>query len=158
MFRGLLGAALAGEFQQVTDRARRAALLLSIAAVAIAVGVGFLIGACYLLAARQFGNLEASIGFGVAFIVIGLLCLLANRLAARHARQKRKLERGPELRGLAIAGALAALPTLLRHPKALLPVVALPALGLVAMKIADENRSPAVPNQRDPRSDPSAWR
>jgi hypothetical protein len=140
MLRGLLGAALTGEALQIAGRARRAAILLAFAGVMLAIGIGFLIGAGYILAARQFGNLEAATGFGAAFVVIGLACLLANRIAADRARRRRQAERGPELRGIAVAAALAALPSLLRHPRAVLSSLALPAAGLIALRIVAENR------------------
>lgn len=141
MLKGLLAAALAGEAQQVASRARRAALLLGLAAVAIAIGVGFLIGLAYMIAARRFGSLEAAAGFGIGFIAIGLTCVLANSLAARNARKRRKVERGPELRGLAIAAALTALPSLLRS-RAALTSLAVPVVGIIALRIFAENRKP----------------
>lgn len=143
MLRGLLAAALTGEARQAAKRARRAALLLALAAAALAIAVGFLIAAAYMLAARRFGGIEAAIGFGVGFFALGAICILANMIAAEKARQRRKIERGPELRGLAVAAALTALPSLLRS-RATLPLLVVPAIGLIALKIFSENRKPRM--------------
>lgn len=139
MLRTLLTALISGEVAALARSARRAAILYALAAIAFAAAFGFLVGALFVFVSERFGAIATAIGFATGFIIVGVSCLVANGLRARAARHRRQAEREPELRGLAIAAALAALPSLLSSRKALAGL-AVPLLGLLALKIHDENR------------------
>jgi hypothetical protein len=139
MLRALLAALISGEAKAFAGRARTAAALYLLASVALAAGIAFLVGAAFLLAAERFGSLRAAIGFGLGFVVAGAGLLAVNALLAGAWRRKRKAERGAEFRALAATAALVALPSLLKSRTGLVGLL-LPVVGLVALKILDENR------------------
>ncbi|MBN9071472.1 MAG: hypothetical protein J0H34_07660 [Rhizobiales bacterium] len=143
----LIGGVVSGEARLATRRAVRTAVFYLLAAVCVVMGVGFLIGAGYIEAARKFGARDAALGFGIGFLLLALLIylihLVAGRISARGARRRRT----EEMKGVATAAAVALLPVLLRG-KGALGLLAAPA-ALVAYAIYRENSRPRRDTQAD---------
>jgi ABC-type uncharacterized transport system permease subunit len=141
MLASLLASLASGETLQAVRRARRAAIAYLFAGVAVAIGVGFLIGALYIFLSERYGRLETAIGFGVGFIVLALLVLLVHRLTATSRARRAAERRKSDLTAMGVAAALAALPTLARSRVGLGALLA-PAIAVVAYAIYRENVRP----------------
>jgi hypothetical protein len=141
MLRGLIAMVLSGEARRFAGRARSAALLYLLAFLAFAIGAGFLVGACFVLAAERFGTVNAAVAFGLGFGAAGLASLIVNALMARAWRRRREREKASEWQALAMTAALALLPSLVRSRAGKAGLI-LPVLGLIALRILDENRKP----------------
>lgn len=139
MLRSIIGALIAGEAKQLSRRAKSAVILHLLAAIALAVGAGFLIGAGYIFAAERYGSLNAAIGFGAGFVAIAVLLLIINAMQAKAWRRRRAEERGGELKLLAATAAIAALPGLLKTRSGIVGLLA-PIAGLVLLKVIEENQ------------------
>jgi heme/copper-type cytochrome/quinol oxidase subunit 2 len=138
-----------GEISGIFGRLRRAAIVYTLAAVAAACGVGFLIAAGFMLAARRFGAVAAATGFGAGFIVFAVLVVLIYAaVEARRRRRRRKKARQAELSDMLGAAALAALPTLFGSRSGVLKVLA-PFAAIAAYEVYKENRA------RGPRKPPA---
>jgi predicted membrane channel-forming protein YqfA (hemolysin III family) len=147
MLSSLVAAFVSGEALGVVRRARRAAIVYIFAAIALLTGLGFLIGAAYVAAARRFGAVEAAIAFGLAFIVMGLLALAIHAWAGRTRKREAVGRRSADLATIASVAAVSLLPTLLRGPSALRGKAGLagilgPALAVFAYGIYRENVKP----------------
>ncbi len=145
MLASLIAGFASGETGLAVRRMRRAAIAYLLAGVAALCGIGFLIGAGYIAAARRYGSLETSIAFGIGFLVLAGIVLLVHRLAAGSRKRKEAQRRSQDVTALAVASALALLPSLLRKPAGL-GAVAAPAIAAVAYAIYRENR----PRRRRP--------
>jgi hypothetical protein len=141
MLASLIAGLASGETKLAIRRARRAAIVYLLAAAGALCGIGFLIGAVYIWASERYGALEAAIGIGVAFLLLSGLVLVVHSITSRAQARRAKDRRASDLTAVAVASALAALPTLLRRKGALGAAVA-PAIALVAYAIYRENRSP----------------
>lgn len=139
MLASLIAGFASGETGLAVRRMRRAAIAYLLAGVAALCGIGFLIGAGYIAAARRYGSLETSIAFGIGFLVLACIVLLVHRLAAGSRKRKEAQRRSQDVTALAVASALALLPSLLRKPAGL-GAVAAPAIAAVAYAIYRENR------------------
>lgn len=139
MLASLIAGFASGETGLAVRRMRRAAIAYLLAGVAALCGIGFLIGAGYIAAARRYGSLETSIAFGIGFLVLAGIVLLVHRLAAGSRKRKEAQRRSQDVTALAVASALALLPSLLRKPAGL-GAVAAPAIAAVAYAIYRENR------------------
>jgi hypothetical protein len=136
MLASLIGAFISGEAMDAVRRAKTAAIIYMSAAILFLCGVGFLIGAGYIAAARRYGSLEAAIVFGVGFILIGgiLLAIHAIVASARRRRKRRSIDLAP----LAGAAALTALPLLLKRGGGMAAILA-PLIGFAAYAVYREN-------------------
>lgn len=139
MFKALIGSLIAGEMKELTGRVRSSVLLYLFAGICVVVGIGFLIGAAFLLAAERYGTLEAALGFGGGFIVLAVLLVLIDSMQAKAWKRRRAERRGGELKALAATALLAALPGLLKTRTGFAGIM-MPVIGLIALKIYDENR------------------
>jgi len=115
-----------------------------LAGVALACGIGFLIGAGYILASRRYGSLEASLAFGIGFIVLAGIIVLIHKLLAGSRRRQEAQRRSRDMTAMMVASALAVLPSLLRKQAGLGAVVA-PVIAAVAYAIYRENRPKRPP-------------
>ncbi|KAA3447183.1 hypothetical protein C7I87_28470 [Mesorhizobium sp. SARCC-RB16n] len=134
----LLSGFASGETMAAVRRARTAAIVYALAALAAFCGLGFLVGAAYIWTSMRYGSLAAAVGFGAGFLVIAGLVLLIHRLmsGARVRREARR--RKADMKGIGITAALAVLPTLLKG-KGGLGVILGPAVALAAYAIYREN-------------------
>lgn len=134
----LLLSLITGEASAAAKRARRSAVEYAIMAIAALLGIGFLLLAGYIVAARRYGELEAALGFGGGFLVLALAALIIHRMSARaRARRAReKISRD----AMAVAGALAltALPSLLSK-RGIVAGMAIPLVSAIAYAIYREN-------------------
>ncbi|MCA0275654.1 MAG: hypothetical protein LCH86_06600 [Proteobacteria bacterium] len=141
MLASLIASIASSETGYVVRRARGAVIAYLAAAMLGLCGLGFLVGAAFVWAARRYGTLEAAIGFGVGFLVLAVLILLVHRLAtAARAREDRRRRRA-DLAALGTSAVLAALPTLLRSKGGIGAVLG-PVVALAAYAIYRENRKP----------------
>ncbi len=137
----LIMSIISGEAADAAARARRAAVVYMAAALLALVGLGFLVGAGYIAAARELGSLEAALIFAGGFVVVALILIVVQRIWSK-ARAKRIAERRKrEVTGVASAAALALLPTLLSR-KGSLPILAIPIAAAIAYAVWRKNRKP----------------
>lgn len=138
MLGSLIAAFISGEAVSAARRAKAAAIAYILVAIFGAIGVGFLIGAGYIAAARRFGDVEAALAFGAGFIAVALVILLVRALTgSRRARQRER--RQIDIAKILGAATVTAIPLLLRS-RAGAGVLLGPLLGLVAYAIYRENR------------------
>jgi undecaprenyl pyrophosphate phosphatase UppP len=124
------------------------AILYGLAAIFALCGVGFLIGAAYVWLAARSGPLATSLGFGIGFLVVAGLILVAHKLTTRMRSRRRARRRQADMTAVGITAALALLPALAKSKGGLGAIVA-PALAVVAYAIYRENAKP-----RPPKPDP----
>ena len=141
----LLSGFASGETVAAIRRARTAAIIYAIAALAAFCGLGFLVGAAYIWAAARYGSFAAALGFGVGFLVIAGLVLLVHRLTSGARARRESRRRSADMKALGITAALAVLPTLLKG-KGGLGVLLGPAVALAAYAIYRENVKPDDPD------------
>lgn len=139
MFKTIVGSLISGEMKELTGRAKSALLLYLMAGISVVVGAGFLLGAAFIFLADIYGTLRTAIGFGVGFLVIAVLLVIVNSMQAKAWQRRREQQRGSEIKALAATAMIAALPGLLKSRSGLAGVL-MPVLGLIALKIYDENR------------------
>lgn len=138
MIASLIASFASGETALALRRVRRAAITYLLAGAAVLCGIGFLIGAGYIWTADRYGAIEAALAFGVGFLVLAGIILMAHKLAMGSRQQRETRRRSKEMTTLAVASALAVLPTLLRRRAGLGAIVA-PAVAAVAYAIYREN-------------------
>jgi len=144
----LISALASGEAMAALQRARMTAILYGLAAIFALCGVGFLIGAAYVWLAARYGPLATSLGFGIGFLVVAGLILVAHKLTTRMRSRRRARRRQADMTAVGITAALALLPALAKSKGGLGAIVA-PALAVVAYAIYRENAKP-----RPPKPDP----
>lgn len=132
----LIGGFISGEALDMARRAKTTALIYLIAGVLALIGLGFLVGAGYIAAARQYGSFEAALGFGLGFLAAAGLILLARTLA-RSPRRLRRHRRKADLATIAGTAAVTALPFLLRSKAGVLA----PLIAVAAYMIYRESRT-----------------
>ncbi|TPL70473.1 hypothetical protein [Mesorhizobium sp. B2-3-15] len=138
----LLSGFASGETVAAIRRARTAAIVYMLAALAVFCGIGFLVGAAYIWASARYGSLAAAIGFGVGFLVIAGLVLLTHRLMSGTLMRREARRRKTDMKAIGITAALAVLPALLKgglKGKGGLGVILGPAVALAAYAIYREN-------------------
>ena len=130
--------------------ARRGAIAYLQAGVAAVCGLGFFIGAVYHWASLRYGAIEAALGIGLIFLLLSGLVLIIHTTTARIQARRAKERRASDLTTVAVASALAVLPTLLRGKTGLGTVIA-PLVALTAYAIYRENRAktPKKPDLAD---------
>jgi uncharacterized membrane protein len=134
MLASLIAAFVSGEAMDVARRAKWTAIAYLLAAVFCLCGLGFLIGALYMVTARSFGSMGAAIGFGVVFLVLAGIVLAVKSIVISVRRKRSR--RGIDLATIAGAGAVSALPILLRSKAGIIG----PLVALAAYAIYRENR------------------
>ena len=150
MLASLIASFASGETALVVRRARRAAIAYLLAGVAALCGIGFFIGAVYIWASLRYGAIEAALGIGLIFLLLSGLVLIIHTTTARIQARRAKERRASDLTTVAVASALAVLPTLLRGKTGLGAVIA-PLVALTAYAIYRENRAktPKKPDLAD---------
>ena len=146
MLASLISGLASGETVAAIRRARTAAIVYGVAALAALCGLGFLVAAAYIWTAGRYGPMAASLGFGGGFLVIAGLVLLVYRLASGGRARRRAQRRDADLKAIGITAALAVLPTLLKG-KSGLGVILGPAVALAAYAIYRENVKPGADNR-----------
>jgi ABC-type uncharacterized transport system permease subunit len=147
MLASLIASFASGETALAVRRARRAAIAYLLAGVAAICGIGFLIGAVYIWASERYGAIEAAVGFGVVFLLLSGIIFIVHTTTSRIQAKRVRDRRASDLTTVAVASALAVLPTLLRGKAGLGAVIA-PAVALTAYAIYRENRK--RPKEPDP--------
>lgn len=110
----LIATLLSGEAASSMRRARKAFVAYLFAAVLAAVGLGFLIGAGYMAAARRLGPIEAALVFGGCFLFIAILIVGIHAYVARRQARIAAERRASDLAAVAGMAAVTALPGVLR--------------------------------------------
>lgn len=148
MLASLIAELAASETAFSLRRARRSALAYLAAGFAALCGLGFLVAAAFIWAARTYGDIEAAIGFGVGLLVLAGLILLLHRLLADVRSRSDRRRRRSELATLGIAAATAVVPPLLRSKGGIGALLG-PVVAFVAYQIYRENRGPAADDDDD---------
>lgn len=141
MLAPLISALASGEAIAAMRRARTAAIVYGLAAVAALCGLGFLLGAAYIWAADRYGSMAACLGFAAGFLLTAGLIVLIHQLAAGTRARRRARRRNADLKALGITAALAVLPALLKG-KGGKGVILGPMIALAAYAIYRENVKP----------------
>lgn len=141
MLASLFASIATSEAGLAVRRTRRAATAYLAAAIFGICGIGFLVGAAYVWAARKFGHVEAALGFGVGFLVVAGLILLVHKLAGRARAREEQRQRRADMATLGMAAAMAAVPALLRSKGGIGALLG-PVIALAAYQIYRENRRP----------------
>ncbi len=143
MLASLIAGLASGETAAALRRAKTAAVVYLLAALAGGVGTGFLLAAAFIWAERRYGPIEAALGFGIGFLVVAGLIVLVYRLTAGSRARQQAKRRKADLTALGVTAAAALLPTLVRAKPG--PGLVLgPLAALVAYAIYRENtRAPA---------------
>jgi hypothetical protein len=146
MLASLIAAFASGEARNTVRRAKATVIVYLLATLFGLCGLGFLIAAAYIVAARKFGGFEAAIGFGIGFLVIAILILAVRSIAAR-SRARRVRRRGVDLATIAGVAAVSVLPALLKSRAGIIA----PIVALAAYAIYRENRKnkPDDPDKPD---------
>jgi len=132
-----------GNTSHAAKRVRRAMIDFAIAGIALAIGLGFLIAAGFMVAMKEFGAIYAALGFGVGFIAIAGAALIVHRILSGMAARRRAEEaRATQLKTLAGATAFAVLPALLKGRGGFMEIVT-PILAMAAYAIYKENAASA---------------
>ena len=139
MLKSVITSLISGEMKDLTGRAKGALMLYVLACVSAVVGLGFLVGAAFVIAATRYGALNAALGFGVGFLALALLFIAINSMQAKAWKRKREAQRSGEIKLLAATALIAALPGLLKTKSGIAGAL-MPIVGLIALKIYDENR------------------
>ncbi|RWK93078.1 MAG: hypothetical protein EOR45_27120, partial [Mesorhizobium sp.] len=102
MLASLLSGLASGEAVAAVRRARTAAIVYALAALAALCGLGFLVGAAYVWVAGRYGPMAACLVFGLGFLVIAGLLLLIHRLSAGARARRRARRRTADIKAVGI--------------------------------------------------------
>ena len=141
MLSTLIMSIISGEAADAATRARRAAIVYTVAAILLFTGLGFLIGAGYIATARQLGNLETALIFAGGFLVVAVILIVSQRIWSKVRARRISERRRREVTGIAAAAALALVPALLTR-KGALSGLAVPVLAAIAYAVWRENKNP----------------
>lgn len=141
MLASLIAAFVSGEAMDIARRARTTLIIYVLVAMLVLTGIGFLVGAGYIAAAREYGSLEAAIGFGLGFLAIAIVVIAARAIASSVRRSRRK-RRSLDFATIVGAAAVTALPLLLRSKGGLIA----PLIAAAAYMVYRENRKPDDPD------------
>lgn len=153
MLGSLIAALFAGEASRLVGRARRAAIAYVAAGLCALVGLGFLIGALHTALARRFGSVETSLGFGIAFLLIGGIVLAIHAIAAARVRRIAASKRRSEITTIAATAAVSILPGLLRGKVTPLSLAAAPLLAVLAYTLLREKTPPHHDREHDDKAE-----
>lgn len=140
MFATLIASIVSGEASETVAGARRAAVIYALAALLVLCGLGFLVGAGFVLLAREIGTVAAALWIGGGFIALALVLVLAHRVTARARARQAARRRNSEMAAVASAAAFAAVPGLLAGRGRALALFA-PVIAGLAYAVYRENRS-----------------
>lgn len=143
----LIGSIVSGEASDAIGRARRAAIVYALSGVLVLCGAGFLVAAGYMALARKIGALPAALWFGSGFILLALILIGVDRLAARTRARREARRRREETRAVVSAAAVALLPALLASSRARGLALTLPAAAALAYGVWRENKPRGDDNQ-----------
>lgn len=150
MLAALLQTVVGLDVRAAMHRARRAVIVAVLCGTAVLLGFGFLLAALYIFLAERYGRLEAALGIGIGFVVLAVIVLIVDRVVTRvRVKRRIKEERTDQMKSLATAAALAALPTLIRSG-GLFGAIVIPAAAALGYAIYKENARDAA---RPPRDD-----
>lgn len=149
MLATLIASIASGEALDAVKRLRVTVALYLVAGLLGLAGIGFLIGAGFIAAANRWGTFEASIGFGIGFIVLACLIVIIQKVVASAQAKRAARRRSLDATALAGTAAIALLPALLAR-KATLGLLGLPLLGGLGYAIYRENRKPRRRRERHP--------
>ncbi len=141
MLTSLIAGLATGEAALALRRARRAGIAYLAAGLAGLCGLGFLVGAAFVWAARSWGEIEAAVAFGLGFLALAGIILATHSLAARARMREDKRRRSSDLAALGMTAAAAIVPTLLRSKGGIGALLG-PFVALVAYAIYRENSGP----------------
>lgn len=141
MLGSLIATILSGEAVEAARRARTTAIAYAAAGLLGFVGVGFLVGAGFVAAARRFGTIEAALAFGFGFLVVGLGIVAIHSMTEKRKKKAAASRRTADIATIAGVAAVTLLPTLLRGRSAVGGIAAA-ALGILAYGIYRENTRP----------------
>lgn len=141
MLARLLASVFSEEVGEIFDRARLTGILFALAALATLCGLGFLVGAGYVAASREWGSLEAAIYFGAGFLALAIIFVVWQRIAMRLRMRRARRRREGDLRRLASTAAIMILPSLLSRRGAAAGLL-VPLLAAVGYAIYRENSGP----------------
>ncbi|HTV69465.1 MAG TPA: hypothetical protein VMF90_13100 [Rhizobiaceae bacterium] len=149
MFASLIAAVASGEIFGAIRRARGAAVAYALALLCGLTGIGFLIGAAFVAAARRWGTIEAAAGFGAGFLLLAILILVFHSLARRMRAERAAKQRSVDVATIAGAAAVSLLPLLMTSKKrgGIFTIVA-PLIAVAAYAIYREH-SPKKPDGAD---------
>ena len=147
MLATLAKAILTLDLSVVSRRIRRGVISYAIAGLALLIGLGFLLAAAFIVAAREFGTLYASLGFGAGFIILAVIVLTIQAVVSRaEARRRARELKSAELKSLVTATALSMLPVLMKHKggvlSALMPIAAMAAYSFYKRSAPEDERDP----------------
>lgn len=151
MLASLIAGLASGETAAAMRRARLAAIVYVLAGAAVLCGIGFLIAAAFIAAAARYGSIAAALGFGIGFLLLGMVILIVFLLSAGSRKAKREKRRKADMTAIGVTTALTVLPTLLRG-KAGLGALLAPAIAAAAYAIYKENTKPDGPDSDAERS------
>lgn len=134
----LIATIVSGEASEAVARARRTALVYALSGLLLLTGAGFLVAAGFIAAARAIGTLPAALWFGGGFVVLALLLVGLDRLAAGRRARRETRRRREEAKAVASAAAVALLPTLLASRARGLALI-FPAAAALAYGVWREN-------------------
>jgi hypothetical protein len=140
----LISGFISGEAVAALQRAKRAAVAYTIAAVFGMFGIGFLLVAAYIAAAQRIGPVYAGLAFGGAFLLVAVLVVLISRIGSERAVRKTSRKRNREMSRIAVTTGLALLPTLMRGRVGKAALIA-PAIAAIIYGIYRENSRPSAP-------------
>lgn len=139
MLASLIAGFASGETVLAVRRAKQTAIAYLFAGLAMAGGVGFLIGAAYIWTAERYGSFEAAAGFGGFFVLVSVVIIATHKLRARSRARMVAQKRSADVKAIGVATAIAALPSLLRG-KAGIGVLLAPAVALAAYALYRRSR------------------
>lgn len=139
----ILGTASA-EAGIAVKRAKAAVAAYAAGGILLILGLGFLLLAAYAWAANRYGPVQAALGFGGGFILIGAVVIFAHRVSSTRKRRIDEARRAAEARSLATTAAISSLPTAIASPQTV-PLIGLAGAFAVGYAIFRENRRPPKP-------------
>lgn len=139
MLASLIQSLAIGEATGAARRVRRALIDYAIAGVFLTIGIGFFIAAAYIYAARNFDPLYVALAFGGGFVLLAVIAVLVHRiLSGMQAKRRAQEERAAQMKSVAIAAGIAALPTLLKGRAGIMGAIG-PLVAMAAYAIYKEN-------------------